>query len=468
MLLSKLNIDTKSSAAVVLLLAVSVIARIWNIELRPLHHDEGVNFHFFEVLRNKSFYPYSHENFHGPLFFYLGAWLSSLFNDSILGLRMLSIVIGSIIPLGVFLLFRLSKAGLIAAALCAFSPSLLYYSRYAIHEIFFTVAATLLALSFWFWLLDKNKPALLVAAISFAFAVSLKETFVISCFCILLASVLLSPRVLLAGLLQFKSHLALAGLLALILICIIYTGGFQWTTGLRELALSVPQWIGRGTGDVGHVKPWHYYLWIIVKTEPWLFLALFAFPSISLLSNNSKTKKTVIFLGFYTLSLLIVYSLVPYKTPWLIINVTLPAIILLGLLISSLSQALCWTVTSTILLFTLGFGYYFNFKVPYGPKNPFSYVHSTVGTTELVDKVKIHCNENPECLVLIAVSSWPLPYYFRDLKTQIEYDKIKPGMTFEKYSFLVLPKGSKTPKNWHNREELRLSDYHEASLFFRK
>ncbi|MCB0340148.1 MAG: hypothetical protein KDD53_11115, partial [Bdellovibrionales bacterium] len=60
-------------AVVVAMLCIGYLAyvlRTYEIGLRPLHNDEGVNFYFLQEIGRLGYYPYSHENYHGPLYFY--------------------------------------------------------------------------------------------------------------------------------------------------------------------------------------------------------------------------------------------------------------------------------------------------------------------------------------------------------------------------------------------------------------
>jgi len=451
-------------------LATGLIFRVWDIELRPLHHDEGVNFYFFEILRSKGFYPYSHENFHGPLFFYLNSYLSAWMEDSILGLRSFSILTGAILPLLVYLLLGMKRIGFYCAILCVVSPSLIFHSRYAIHEMAFCVAGAALAISFFYWILTAKSLHLWICIVSFAFLVSLKETFVITCFCILLATIITCPRLLWHRIWNARYQLALSALISLLIIGFIYTAGFQWTAGVRELALSIPQWIGRGTGDVGHVKAWSYYGLILIQSEPWCLLITIIVPMLLYFKRElfREHLNLATYLFWLSLSSLVVYSLIPYKTPWLIINITLPSILLLGTTVSHLFKPIRQIVTVVLVTASIALTVRYTFLIPYGPSNPFSYVHTHQGSIELANEIKQHNSEFPESRILIAVSSWPLPYYLREIKDRVDYVTFEGSkINYENYSIIVLPPRNTPPIETKRRLDLRLSDYHEASVFWR-
>ena len=57
--------------AILAILAVAAIARLHALDLRPPHHDEGVNGWFVEHMHTEGYYRYDPTNYHGPTYFYL-------------------------------------------------------------------------------------------------------------------------------------------------------------------------------------------------------------------------------------------------------------------------------------------------------------------------------------------------------------------------------------------------------------
>ncbi|HLM01032.1 MAG TPA: glycosyltransferase family 39 protein [Pyrinomonadaceae bacterium] len=119
--------------------AVAVFLRFYDLLLKPLHHDEGVNGFFLTTLFREGIYKYDPSNYHGPTLYYI-----ALFFTKVLGLETFSIrasvgVFGVLmVALAFFLRKYLGTVGSLTAALCiALSPGMVYISRYFIHEIFF-------------------------------------------------------------------------------------------------------------------------------------------------------------------------------------------------------------------------------------------------------------------------------------------------------------------------------------------
>src|SRR5947207_1494226 len=67
--------------AVVAILLVAAILRLYDLNLVPLHHDEGVNGNFLVRLVREGVYHYDPANYHGPTLYYFAAifpWLLRL------------------------------------------------------------------------------------------------------------------------------------------------------------------------------------------------------------------------------------------------------------------------------------------------------------------------------------------------------------------------------------------------------
>src|SRR5678815_5283669 len=65
----------------VCILLVAAGLRFYNLNLVPLHHDEGVNGNFLVRLVREGFYTYDPENYHGPTLYYFSAvipWITKL------------------------------------------------------------------------------------------------------------------------------------------------------------------------------------------------------------------------------------------------------------------------------------------------------------------------------------------------------------------------------------------------------
>jgi len=121
---------------------VTAIAAFWRfrqLELKPLHHDEGVNGYFLITLFRDNVYKYDPSNYHGPDLYYLSLAASKMFGLNTLSIRSSVAIFGVLtVVLALFLKKYIGRIGsLVAALFIALSPGMVYISRYFIHEILF-------------------------------------------------------------------------------------------------------------------------------------------------------------------------------------------------------------------------------------------------------------------------------------------------------------------------------------------
>lgn len=142
--------------AVVLL--VAALFRVLYLELKPLHHDEGVNGFFLLGLLRQGHYAYNPENYHGPTLYYFTlpvAYFAERFHAlGTWSLRSITVAFGlATVWLSLGLRRYIGAVGALAcAALLAVSPGMVFFSRYYIHEmlfVFFTLGIVVGVLRFY-------------------------------------------------------------------------------------------------------------------------------------------------------------------------------------------------------------------------------------------------------------------------------------------------------------------------------
>src|SRR6185503_17911853 len=173
---------------------VAAILRLYDLNLVPLHHDEGVNGNFLVRLVREGAYRYDPENYHGPTLYYFSAiipWATRLlfgksaqesYGLTTFTIRMVPALFG-LGTIGLIYLVRRhlgSIATLSAALLLAVSPGAVYLSRYFIHEtqfVFFTFGIVVACIYFYE---RRNAVYLILAAVSASLLFATKETAMIS------------------------------------------------------------------------------------------------------------------------------------------------------------------------------------------------------------------------------------------------------------------------------------------------
>lgn len=318
------------AAAVVV--AVGALVRLVLPELRPIHHDEAVNWYLSGRVVSSGLYHYDPSNYHGPLFFYLTALGRPLafVTGRLTALRVPTMLAGAaMIPL-VLASYRLQgrRAALMCGAFLALSPTAVFYARDAIHETW--LALFTLGAMVWAGLaLRSDRPVrdLAIAGACIGGMVATKETAVLT-----FAGWGVALLVLLAvhgrGLLPMPSRRALgaAALSAGVVVLVVFSGYGRAPGDLMGLFETLVLWGNRGMEGDGHEKAWWTFGWWLLRGEgPFVLIAV-----VALLDSLRTRDPGDLGLATWLLVTTALYSAISYKTPWCLFQLTLPAALLAG------------------------------------------------------------------------------------------------------------------------------------------
>lgn len=148
-----------------LITSVATFVRFFWLELKPLHHDEGVNGFFLTTLFREGVYKYDPANYHGPDLYYIALVFTKIFGLNTLSIRWSVAIFGVLtVVLAYFLKDYIGKIGSLAAALfLALSPGMVYISRYFIHEILFVFFSFGIVVAVLYFI-EKRKAGVLAIA----------------------------------------------------------------------------------------------------------------------------------------------------------------------------------------------------------------------------------------------------------------------------------------------------------------
>ena len=160
-----------------LLVLVAAVMRLWDLGSRALHHDESLHSFFsWELFDGRGFI--HNPMMHGPLQFEANAAIFFAFGDSDYTSRVLYAVMGTIlVAVPILLRKRLGRLGaLLVSAMLAFSPVMLYFSRFARNDILMAVWTLGLIMTMWRYIDEGKNRYLYIASGLLAFAFATKET----------------------------------------------------------------------------------------------------------------------------------------------------------------------------------------------------------------------------------------------------------------------------------------------------
>lgn len=158
--------------------AIAAFVRFFLLELKPLHHDEGVNGFFLTTLFREGTYKYDPQNYHGPDLYYIALAFTKIFGLNTLSIRASVAIFGVLTVLLAFGLKNyIGKTGALAAALfLALSPGMVYISRYFIHEILFVFFSLGIVLAVLYFVEKRKAGVAATAAMTFLLLVCFLPT----------------------------------------------------------------------------------------------------------------------------------------------------------------------------------------------------------------------------------------------------------------------------------------------------
>lgn len=339
-----------SAAAFLLALLAAAFLRFYDIGIKPLHHDEGVNSFFLLNLARSGQYAYNPENYHGPTLYYFALVMLKLFGETELALRAWPALCGAATVAMVWLLRRrLGWIGTAAAAWAlALSPGLVYYSRDFIHESSFGLFTMGLVVGAWRYVESKRFGWMVLIAVSAGLLFATKETALHTVAVLALAAVcaalwesgrsqVIAGRFGIARIAsEFWSelkknlppldHVASALIIFVAINIVFYSSFFTNWKGVTDAVQSIFMWTARGRKGEEHAHAFGYYLGILIKLE----LPLVIGSSIGGVVALWRGTRLGLFLFAWTSGIVLGYSLVSYKTPWLALSMFIPMALLTG------------------------------------------------------------------------------------------------------------------------------------------
>ncbi len=448
---------------VIVIFLIAAVLRFYDLNLVPLHHDEGVNGNFLVRLVREGAYQYDPENYHGPTLYYFAAlfpWIVRvLFGKSAQetwGLTTVSIravpALFGLATIGlVFLLRRWlgTVATLTAALLLSLSPGAVYLSRYFIHEtqfVFFTLGIVVACLYFYE---ERNPFYLILAAASASLLFATKETAMISAGVLIIALVVAQvylrvrrgkkpppprtkgrnqpPPAFVSRVIQKFGGPVVFGI-SVVLVAIVFAGlwvafyssFFTNAKGISDSFKTFEVWTK--TGTVAHVHPFlTYAYWLVLREGPLLFLGALGAVFAVLKPKNA----FALFSALWAFGIIAAYSLIPYKTPWLLLNFVVPLALVAGSAVQTIYELdhrqlrlvgvflFAAASFSAYQMIDLNFINYDNDDTRY----VYVYAHTTRGILDLVkeiDRIAQQEDGDRTGITIVSPDYWPLPWYLRN------------------------------------------------------
>ncbi|MFZ1985676.1 MAG: flippase activity-associated protein Agl23 [Desulfatitalea sp.] len=459
----KPNLQLKEYAG---FLGIAAIAAAWlfllmyDLSLRPPHHDEGVNGWYVMQMWRHGFFRYDPSNYHGPLFFYLLQLSETLFGKGIVSLRLVTVCFAILNTLLVIAHRRFfGRIALWAALVMAFSPAALFYGRYAIHETVFIFFQLIFSYGYFTYTRRISwRIGVVSMTAGFFGTVLIKETFFIFFGTWLIAHFLVAvmARFLPETTVQQEARppavkgkrgaapfappehwflLAQTVCAGALVTLIIYSGFLMNPRGIADMVTALAPWLKTGM-ESGHEKPFFYWL-KLMRTYEWTALAALA----AAVVIGWWTSRSGRFWCAVAAGTVLAYSLIPYKTPWLILNLLWPLCFVFGYALETIRQAwpakgkaIAYTAAALLVLAGAGLAARLNFLHPADSREAYVYTHSHPSINQLVTRIERVCAVHPEAknmtIVVATEQTWPFPWTLSDYPA-VRYEGFKAGQSLQ-------------------------------------
>jgi len=452
-------------------LALAAFLRLNDLDRYPLHADEAVQGIKLEEFLDKGTFDYDPTEFHGPLPHYLAKaalsangrlsdWESIPLDES--DLRLAPALAGIVVVLlvGWLAVVAWGTAGALPAMLlAAVSPSLVYYSRDYIAEMFFVAGTCLFLMGtarffgdrgkrdrdiLWLWAAGSGVGAGLMHAA--------KET------CVLSFAAAAIAALIVYGFGKAQRKFLWVGLVTAVLTSVaIYSDGFRNWSDVAESLATYLRYLNRAEGE-GHQHPWWFYAqrysWFR-GGYLWTEIGVFLLGLIGFIASWVRGVKIGRFLGLYAILLFAIYCVIPYKTPWSILPALIAWFPLAGGLLTihkGAAQRAIWLIVLLgVVLHLFVQANRATGRMATDPRNPYSYAHTSTQLSQLLDLITEIDTIAPGPIDLVIADpwmAWPLPWYFRN-RANVRYRTdfpTEPTASLTIAAATVLPE--KTHPSW--------------------
>lgn len=439
-------------------LLFAALLRFLLLNNKPIHFDESINMWFVQRIIEDGFFKYDPTNYHGPLMFYMIHFVQFFTGFDFISTRWVATIFSF---LTVVLLWfgpvQHRRAFRWASLLLLISPAMGFYGRSGIHESSFVFFQVLGFISFHY-LLEKDFKKFWWSFIgSLLGMMALKETFVVLILALIpaFAMVMVTERKTLkysAWWAQmkasFKTREVYMPVFAMFLVFLgVYSGFGGNPKGLADFFVALMPWLKTGVGGNGHEKEFLHWTKLMGVNEMAVLAGFVA--AIPFALKN----KWIRFYLVSTFFLWLIYSLIPYKTPWCIISIMWPFAVVSGFAIDEITtrwpgwpRYATFAVLAGMCAWEAKIHYQIVYRDPIDMTHPYVYVNSTYQMKEFIAQTQNLVKEQQllrEQMVQVGTEeSWPIPVVFNKFYN-LSYFKTHQKVEENAAIYLVDPKDQK-------------------------
>lgn len=455
-------------SAFVVIMIVASSFRLVALDRRPVHHDESNQIFKAGILQQEGDYRYDPDEHHGPTLYYFAmpfvyCGAGHDFSKTTIGMFRIQPALFGIALILLMLVIRegLGWGALLAGSmLTAVSSAMVYYSRFFIQETLLVLFTFGTIACGWKYFRSPSALWAVLTGTCIGLMHATKETCVLAYLSIAIALV-----VVILWQADFKYHISHFKILpdhllyvvftALVVSGVFFSSFFTYPPGIWDSFRTYLTYLGRGAGgNTDHVHSAFYYLHILLRYKDgglvWseaVIIVLAGFGVCAVLFRKGIEKMDINLLRFlviYSLLMTLLYSMIPYKTPWCMLSFLHGLILLAGIGVASVYNVvrgivpkLIWVTAVGVCIFILGQqSVRAIFRYCADERNPYAYAHTVSDYLRMIQRIEDIAKIDPAgknmkiAVVTNPYDAWPLPWYLRTYSSvsySAEFHMLEPG-----------------------------------------
>jgi uncharacterized protein (TIGR03663 family) len=248
-------------------------------------------------------------------------------------------------------------------------------------------------------------------------------------------------------------HVPVCLFTALVVSALFYSSFFKNPQGILDSFTTYASYFYKASNNNAHIHPWYYYLKMLIYFRVGVgpvwseaFIVILAFLGFIGVATKKYMRHfdpfLVRFIALYTLIMTIIYSAIPYKTPWSMLGfyhgIILMAAVGMSVFIQMATnrwrKIFIWFIITIGFLFLIFQSYLANFYLYADPIYPYVYAHTSIDIYRLNDKVQKVASVHPDKqdmyiqVIFPAHNYWPLPWYLRSFNKVSYQDQVDPSI----------------------------------------
>lgn len=204
---------------------------------------------------------------------------------------------------------------------------------------------------------------------------------------------------------------------------LFFSSFFTYAEGVSKAFEAYEIWTKTGNKDHTQNGFFGYFKWGMKIEAPIIVLSILG----SLIALMKGKHRVAVFTAFWAMGLLVAYSIIPYKTPWLALSFLMPMCIVAGYGLGQMyhsgsdRQKYASAALAGVAVLLLGYQTYQQNFVRYDDEDmPYVYAHTRRGLLDMVAEIDRYATKSGKgkesSIEIVSPDYWPLTWYLAPYK----------------------------------------------------